>query len=202
MLANTIVSIVISGPLNQLLSAIKQLQILVHVALINVAYPASVTMFFSMLMGVLTFQFNNFTDFFNKALQLDPDGEGNLPINYLFEMMGYNAKFIIQNFGTLCWTIFLMPLIYAAAPLLVALFKKNFANFRLRANRLMYFDYWLGFLNETYLFLAVCVGINFSYQSWTSYGEGLNTALAYLFGFLLAALPVFTAVYYVIPSNY
>jgi hypothetical protein len=116
--------------------------------------------------------------------------------------MGYNALFVIQNFGTLCWTLFLMPLAYASAPLLVALYKKKFANLRLKASRLMYFDYWLGFMNETYLFLAVCVGLNLLNTSWTTYGEGLNTALAYFFGSLIVATPFFAAVFYTLPSNY
>ena len=77
--------------------------------------------------------------------------------------MGYEALFVIQNFGTLCWTLFIMPLAYATAPLLVALFRKNFANLKLKASRLMFYDYWLGFLNESYLFLTVCVFLNLRY---------------------------------------
>ena len=55
MLANTVVSILIAGPIQQLLSSVKQLQIMVHIMLINVAYPATSSVFFGMLMQVLTF---------------------------------------------------------------------------------------------------------------------------------------------------
>ena len=55
MLVNTIVSIVISGPLQQLLASVKQLQIIVHIMLINLAYPPTSSIFFGMLMNVLTF---------------------------------------------------------------------------------------------------------------------------------------------------
>ncbi len=55
MLVNTIVSLLISGPLQQLLASVKQLQIIVHITLINVAYPATATIFMGMLMNVLTF---------------------------------------------------------------------------------------------------------------------------------------------------
>ena len=55
MLVNTIVSLVISGPLQQLLSSVKQLQIIVHIMLINLAYPPTSSIFFGMLMNVLTF---------------------------------------------------------------------------------------------------------------------------------------------------
>ena len=56
-----------------------------------------------------------------------------------------------------------MPLAYATAPLVVAFCKKDYSHLQLKASRLMFFDYWLGFLNETYLFLAVCVGLNLKF---------------------------------------
>ena len=68
MLANFVVSLLISGPISQLLGAIKSLQIIVHVILINVLYPATAMVFFGMLMGLLTFQFYDFTDFYYKIL--------------------------------------------------------------------------------------------------------------------------------------
>jgi hypothetical protein len=97
------------------------------------------------------------------VLKLDPDAEGNQPLNDRFSLMGYNSHYIVQNFGTLCWTIFVMPLAYAAAPLVVLICRKDYKNLKLKASRLMYFDYWLGFLNETYLFLGVCVGLNLKF---------------------------------------
>jgi hypothetical protein len=97
------------------------------------------------------------------VLNLDPDAEGNQPLNDRFSLMGYDSHYIVQNFGTLCWTIFIMPLVYAAAPLVVLICRKDYKNLKLKASRLMYFDYWLGFLNETYLFLGVCVGLNLKF---------------------------------------
>lgn len=94
-----------------------------------------------------------------------------------------------------------MPGVYALAPLLVAILRKDFANLRLKANRLMFFGYWFGFLNETYLFLAVCVALNLRYLTFQSYGEIINSTLSIFFGLLIAGLPFFTAIFYLIPSN-
>ena len=60
----------------------------------------------------------------------------------------------------------------------------------------MFFNYWLGFLNETYLFLAVCAGLNLTYFRWNTYGLSINTTLAIVFGVLLVLLPFFTAIFY------
>lgn len=45
--------------------------------LTNVAYPATTTVFFGLLMEVLTFQFYDFSEFYNSKLKLDPDSPGN-----------------------------------------------------------------------------------------------------------------------------
>ena len=94
-----------------------------HIILINVAYPATATIFFGMLMGVLTFQFYDFSDFYNRILQLDPDSLGSNPLNNQFYMLGYNTLYIIQNFGSLCWTIFIAPVGWALASLVVSFTK-------------------------------------------------------------------------------
>lgn len=55
MIVNTVVSIIISGPVQKILESVKQLQIIVHLLLINVAFPAAAMIFMGMLMEVLTF---------------------------------------------------------------------------------------------------------------------------------------------------
>jgi hypothetical protein len=61
--------------------------------LINVAYPATSTVFFGMLMQILTFQFYDFTNFYTKSLALDSDGLNSK--TSLFNSMGYNSLYII-----------------------------------------------------------------------------------------------------------
>ena len=57
--------------------------------LVNVAFPASATMFFSMLMELVNFQILDLSQFYNRILMLDPDSDGNSPLNEQFERMGY-----------------------------------------------------------------------------------------------------------------
>ena len=68
--------------------------------------------YFGTLMNVLTFQFYSFVDFFNKVLQLDPNSVGNNPFNNQFNAMGYGAVYIIQNFGMLCFSVLVTPVLY------------------------------------------------------------------------------------------
>ena len=168
-----------------------------HIILINVAYPATATIFFGMLMGVLTFQFYDFSDFYNRILQLDPDSRGSNPLNNQFYMLGYNTLYIIQNFGSLCWTIFIAPVGWAFASLIVSFTKGQFIGVRAKFNRLMFYNYWIGFLNETCIFLAVCAALNLVYFKWHTYGEAVNSLVALIFGLALILFPFFVGIFYV-----
>ena len=90
--------------------------------LLKLSYPATANVCFGMLMNVVTFQFYSFANFFNKVLSLDPNGDGNNPLNNQFNAMGYGAMYIIQNFGMLCFTVFVTPVLY----LIVAILHKKF----------------------------------------------------------------------------
>jgi hypothetical protein len=115
--------------------------------------------------------------------------------------MGYNALFLIQNFGFMCWTIFLGPLAYIAAPVVVCVCKGQFAFLKTKANQFMFFNYWIGFFNETFLFLAVCAGLNFWYFKFSNAGEGFNSLLALLFALILASYPFFVGIFYTRKNN-
>ena len=175
MTSNLVLSILVLGSIKAFLDSVKQLQIIVHIFLINVTYPVTATVFFSMLMDVLTFQFHNFSDLYNRVLRLDPDSDGNNPINNQFDLMGYGSLFIIQNFGTLCFTVLVAPILWFTSMIAGAIFKTRLTKYRVKFQRLMFFDYWLSLLGETYLFLAVCTFLNFNYLKWESFGEGINS---------------------------
>jgi hypothetical protein len=196
---NTFVSLLIKGPLKVILDSIKQLQIIVHVLLINVAYPATATVFFGMLMQVLTFQFADFTDFYNHKLNLDPDSEGNQPLNDHFDLMGYSSLYLIQNFGTMCWSLLVVPTCWLASVAANALSRGRFVHFMQKLNRMMFYDYWLSLLFENYIFLAVCASLNFMYMQWQTYGDAINSFLTVCTGISVVAFPIFVALFYNLP---
>lgn len=67
----------------------------------------------------------------------------------------------------------------------------------------MFYDAWIKFYNETFLFLAVCVGLNLKYNFvWTSYGDGLNSLLAVFFSLTLVAFLLFVPIFYSRKKNY
>lgn len=73
LVSSTVVNLLMAGPLQQVLGAIKSTQILTHLLLINVATPASASLFFGQLMSLITLQFFDLTDSFNSVLVLDEE---------------------------------------------------------------------------------------------------------------------------------
>ena len=104
----------------------KQLQIIVHVLLVNVAFPAATTIFMGIIMGLLTFEFYDFGPFYDRILRLDPESVGNSPLNNRFNLMGYQYLYIVKNFGALCLIIFTVPLLFAACSVLTFIKHKIF----------------------------------------------------------------------------
>ena len=74
LMSNFVISILIAGPLQTILDSVKSLQTIIHLMLVNLAYPATSTLFFGLLMQVLTFQFYDFTDFYSRIFKLDEEG--------------------------------------------------------------------------------------------------------------------------------
>jgi hypothetical protein len=67
----------------------------------------------------------------------------------------------------------------------------------------MGFNYWIGLINETYMFLAVCCALNLFFNfRWNTFGDAINSLIAMFFSFAIVLFPFFVAIWYNIPSNF
>jgi hypothetical protein len=92
--------------------------------LVDLAYPATSTFFFGVLMRILNFQFYDFTQFYCRILKLDEAGQQSLTDQFGF--MGYGSYYLILNFGTLIWLLFVTPLGWLVSNFLSLLNKQAF----------------------------------------------------------------------------
>jgi hypothetical protein len=92
--------------------------------LVNLAYPATSTFFFGALMQILNFQLYDFTDFYCRILTLDEEGQQ--PFTDQFGLIGYGSFYMILNFGTLCWLLFVTPIGWFTATLIALINKPAF----------------------------------------------------------------------------
>ena len=66
----------------------------------------------------------------------------------------------------------------------------------------MFWNNWIQFYYETYLFLGVCVALNLYYFRFDSYGNTINSLSAAILGTMIIIFPFFVIVFYNLPKNY
>lgn len=66
----------------------------------------------------------------------------------------------------------------------------------------MFFGNHIQFINETFLFLGVCVALNMQYLSFDSSGDTVNSLITIFVGILIISFPFFVIVFYNLPKNY
>jgi hypothetical protein len=117
--------------------------------------------------------------------------------------MGYNALYIIKNFGTLCLTIFAGPAMFLVYQGLAKLKADRFQAGKIWWEKGMKFNYWITLISETYMFLAVCSGLNlFFYCRWDSIGDSVNSVMAIVCSSLILLMPFFVLIWFSYPKNY
>jgi hypothetical protein len=66
----------------------------------------------------------------------------------------------------------------------------------------MFFNYWIGFVKETYIFLGVCCTLNFYYFRFDTAGNTFNSLTALFWAAVLLLFPLFVSVLYSKKANY
>lgn len=67
--------------------------------------------------------------------------------------------------------------------------------------RKMFFDFWLKFMQENYLFLGVCVALNLNYLYFNSIGNQTNSILSLIIAVSLLLFPLLLYTFYNLPDN-
>ena len=128
------------------------------------------------------------------------DDDGNNSFTDIFSKLGYGSFYLVQNFGTLCFTVFLTPLLYLTSRILAFPIKKlvRLSNYY---HRKMFFDFWLKFLQEAYLFLGICVSLNFNYFYFNKIGNSFNSTLSTILAVVLILFPFGMLAFYSLSKN-
>jgi hypothetical protein len=110
--------------------------------------------------------------------------------------MGYGSFYIILNFGTLCWLVLVTPFIWLISIILKVFDPTYFENVIRRSSQLMFWNGWIRFLDENYLFLGVCCAINLHYLRFDSFGNMLNSLVTVIVTGLCLLFPIFVGLFY------
>jgi hypothetical protein len=72
-IANFALNMILSGALQQMLAAMKKMQLMIHMLLINVEIPPSCQIFFSSLLKLVTYELIDISSYIREGLNLQED---------------------------------------------------------------------------------------------------------------------------------
>ena len=84
-IVNFAFNMILSGALQQMLAAMKKMQLMIHMLLINVEIPPTCQIFFSSLLKLVTYELIDISSYIREGLNLQEDAG----FSSNFEQMGY-----------------------------------------------------------------------------------------------------------------
>jgi hypothetical protein len=90
---NFILNMALSGMLQEMFAAMKKMQLMIHLLLVNVVVPASCQMFFNSLLNLVIYNIVDLSPYLKRGFKLDDD----VPMADNFDSLGYNSHFLILN---------------------------------------------------------------------------------------------------------
>jgi hypothetical protein len=95
------------------------------------------------------------------------------------------------------------PVGWLLTPVMAAICRgESIVQLKNKMSRMMFFNNWIGFFNETYLFLGVCAALNTFYLRFNTAGNAFNSIVTIVFGLAILVFPFFVAIFYNIPKFY
>lgn len=186
MASNFVLNIIISASLNQLWAMINTQQLMIMMPLFQITMPANAGLFFRSLMEIAAFDFYDFSDFVHDLFQVEPKETTDLN----FEAIGFESKYFLVNIGSLA-VIFL---VYVSCMPFVSQYRRcqrgRCKKICKRMNRSVFWGTLITLINESYIWIVVCVLINI--QVFSTQGPG-QTIMSYLTVFFLVASVVLPA---------
>lgn len=164
---------------------------MVHLLIFNVMIPGNAQLFFSGLLGFLSFNIVDLSKHIRNVFHLHKDQS----VNDNFFNLGYSSTYFIVNMGNL-YLIMLyigLKLLLTAATSRVSIKNERVARVRAWLEKDLYWSQVLQFVTESYIILCVCCIANFTNLTWSHAGHVINSVFAIL---SMAALIFYTAFSY------
>lgn len=161
---NFILNLLMSTSMNQMLGSIKNLQVIVHLVLMNFIVPAVTQIFFAAVIQMIAFDpFEGAGEYTKEYLSLEADDEEDEPVlAENFVQLGYESPYYLTNLGSLLYIVLaylaLIPVfaLLAVMPCCSEKVKKWSANKVQGA----FYNGLLSFVDGTFLLLFITGMIN------------------------------------------
>jgi succinate dehydrogenase/fumarate reductase cytochrome b subunit len=171
-----------------MLSAMKKMQIMIHLLLIEVEIPATCQIFFGSLLKLVTYELIDISQYIKNGLKLHDD----VGFSENFEQLGYQSSYSIVLLGNLY--IALIALILG-----IILFfstrrctsSERFNKLRAKLQSVLIWHGTLGLFNESYIVICVSCFVNITViKSGLTFGETFSLANACLLLLVVLGYPI------------
>ena len=182
-----LLSFVTTYSMNTLLSQVRNLSLITHLMMMQLSYPAAVTIFYSGIFEYVTFDLVPTDTFYQDLFRFEPTE----PYSEEAESIGYPSQYLIVNSGSLTLFIFvvaILQLVYS----LIARFsdEKSWLNKKAKAKKENF--RWAGmtdWVHEINLSMCYCIMINTTAFKFDTRGAAFNSVFMVAMALLLFLWP-------------
>ena len=182
-----LLSFVTTYSMNTLLSQVRNLSLITHLIMMQLSYPAAVTIFYSGIFEYVTFDLIPTDTFYEDVFRFEPSE----PYSEEAESIGYPSRYLIINSGSLTLFIFVIAiqqLVYS----LIARFSEEKSRLNKKAKAKMENFRWAGmtdWVHEINLSMCYCIMINSTAFNFKTGGAAFNNVFMVAMAFLLFLWP-------------
>ena len=173
--------------MNTLLAQVRSLSLITHLMMMQLTYPAVVTIFYSVIFEFVVFDFIPTDQLYDDIFDFE-----NEPYSEQADSIGYPSRYTIYNAGSI--TIYIVAL--ALAQILYSLFARilprgNFlSDFVVRKRDQFRWAGLTDFVNDTCLSLSFCVIINTTKFGFNSWQDSVNSVFMIVVATLIVMWPI------------
>ena len=175
-----------------MLSQVQIMNIITHLHIMQLNYPASISIFFGTIFGFVTFDILPVDNIYGAIFDFDSE-----PYTETAAETGYESLYMIENTGCLLIFLFLILVQQSFLAIILKYLPAKFKALRAWAIKKRSIFLWAGlidFFGEMYLNCAFSIGINLTSLEMTSPSIVFNNVFCGLLALVLIAMPLLMSI--------
>jgi len=184
---NFVKNLVIGGALSEMFASIKKMQIMIHLTMTNVNFPANAQIFMSGLFSFVTYNLIDLEGTMRRITGIE-DTEQISPNAYF---LGYHSVYLLVLISNVL--IAILSVLGSLTLFFIAKFTKNerIVKYREELRKKLFWNGVLSVNLEMHLILCICVCIQFKHLNFTDKAKGFSSVLNFVFAiYIIGAMAV------------
>ncbi|TNV87552.1 hypothetical protein FGO68_gene2096 [Halteria grandinella] len=185
-MSNMVLNVVLASSLQYLWGMINVMQLIVHMPLMNLVFPANAVLFYNFIIDISNFDILPVDSMENKLFKFTDS-----PSQPWFEQLGYNQNPFLQNMGSMMIYVCVYLGLSLSVPFIGYIKGRNsiLAKLYTYLRENFFFNSFLRLFLEGYMQFSICSLISTSNALWDSSSDRLSTVLGLIFTTCITLFP-------------